>query len=68
LADIPENIKNHLDIHPVQWIDEVLTLALASQPVPLPEKPEANEIVANEVQPTDKSIENNNTVIEAIKH
>jgi ATP-dependent Lon protease len=34
LAEIPENIKNHLDIHPVQWIDEVLAHALVSQPVP----------------------------------
>jgi len=33
LADIPENIKNHLDIHPVKWIDEVLKLALAREPV-----------------------------------
>jgi len=68
LADIPENIKNHLDIHPVQWIDDVLAFALASQPVPLPEKTDVNEIVANEAQPTDKSIENNNIVVEAIKH
>jgi len=68
LADIPENIKNHLDIHPVQWIDEVLALALASQPIPLQEKTEVNEIVANEAQTTDKSMENNNTVVEAIKH
>lgn len=35
LAEIPENIKNKLEIHPVQWIDEVLALALASMPVPL---------------------------------
>jgi len=68
LADIPENIKNHLDIHPVQWIDEVLTLALASQPVPLPETSQVEEIVANESQAADKSVENNNTVVEAIKH
>lgn len=33
LADIPENIKNHLDIHPVKWIDEVLKLALEREPV-----------------------------------
>jgi ATP-dependent Lon protease len=65
LADIPENIKNHLDIHPVQWIDEVLTLALASQPVALPE---ANEIIANDVQLTDKAVENKASVAEGIKH
>lgn len=28
LEDIPENVKADLDIHPVQWIDEVLELAL----------------------------------------
>ena len=65
LADIPENIKNYLDIHPVQWIDEVLTLALASQPVPLPE---VNEIIVNEVQLADKSAENKIDVVEEIKH
>ena len=65
LADIPENIKNYLDIHPVQWIDEVLTLALASQPVPLPE---VNELIVNEVQLADKSAENKIAVVEEIKH
>jgi ATP-dependent Lon protease len=68
LADIPENIKNHLDIHPVQWIDEVLALALASQPVPLPEVSQVNEIVANDVQAADKSVESKSAVVEAIKH
>jgi len=37
LADIPENIKNRLDIHPVKWIDEVLSLALERKPEALPE-------------------------------
>lgn len=32
LTDIPENIKNYLDIHPVKWIDEVLELALEHVP------------------------------------
>jgi ATP-dependent Lon protease len=65
LADIPENIKNHLDIHPVQWIDEVLVLALASQPVPLPE---VNETIENDVQLADKSVESKTSVLEEIKH
>ena len=65
LADIPENIKNHLDIHPVQWIDEVLSLALASQPVPLSD---VNEIIVNEVQLTDKSVEKKSSTAEGIKH
>ncbi len=28
LKDIPENVKNDLEIHPVKWIDEVLEFAL----------------------------------------
>jgi ATP-dependent Lon protease len=28
LKDIPENVKNDLDIRPVKWIDEVLEIAL----------------------------------------
>jgi ATP-dependent Lon protease len=41
LADIPDNIKNRLDIHPVKWIDQVLELALERKPEPLVDKPEA---------------------------
>lgn len=40
LVDIPENIKNHLQIHPVKWIDQVLELALERSPQPLEEKSE----------------------------
>jgi ATP-dependent Lon protease len=40
LSEIPDNIKNRLDIHPVKWIDQVLDLALESKPKPLPEKSE----------------------------
>lgn len=32
LAEIPDNIKTELDIIPVQWIDEVLKIALQHQP------------------------------------
>ena len=32
LADIPENVIGDLEIHPVRWIDDVLTLALAHDP------------------------------------
>jgi len=35
LAEIPENIKNHLHIHPVKWIDQVLEFALEKMPKPL---------------------------------
>jgi ATP-dependent Lon protease len=43
LTEIPDNIKDNLDIHPVKWVDEVLELALARKPEPLPE----DEIVAD---------------------
>jgi ATP-dependent Lon protease len=36
LAEIPDNIKEKLDIRPVKWIDEVLQSALTHMPVPLP--------------------------------
>jgi ATP-dependent Lon protease len=34
LADIPENIKDKLDIRTVKWIDEVLEVALERSPLP----------------------------------
>ena len=34
LAEIPDNIKDKLDIRPVKWIDEVLELALERSPLP----------------------------------
>ena len=37
LVEIPDNIKNKLDIHPVRWIDQVLSVALESKPEPLAE-------------------------------
>jgi len=38
LAEIPDNIKNRLEIHPVKWIDQVLEMALERKPESLPEK------------------------------
>ena len=35
LAEIPDNVKNRLEIIPVKWIDRVLDIALQSKPVPL---------------------------------
>ncbi|MBI1285329.1 MAG: endopeptidase La [Thiobacillus sp.] len=42
LTEIPDNIKNKLDIHPVKWIDQVLEFALEHAPEPLPDEPEAD--------------------------
>ena len=39
LKEIPDNVKNKLDIHPVKWIDQVLELALERKPQALPEDP-----------------------------
>jgi ATP-dependent Lon protease len=36
LVDIPDNVKNKLEIMPVKWIDKVLEVALERQPEPLP--------------------------------
>lgn len=59
LAEIPENIKNQLDIHPVQWIDEVLALALATMPQPLVEVAEVKDVATKDAPAS---------ISEAIKH
>jgi len=51
LQDIPENVKNGLEIVPVRWIDKVLELALESQPVPLPEEDAVATPVAADAVP-----------------
>jgi ATP-dependent Lon protease len=38
LQDIPENVKNGLEIVPVKWIDKVLEVALERMPQALPEE------------------------------
>ncbi|MBK6294073.1 MAG: endopeptidase La [Rhodoferax sp.] len=38
LQEIPENVKNGLEIVPVRWIDKVLELALERMPTALPEE------------------------------
>jgi ATP-dependent Lon protease len=58
LSEIPDNIKNRLDIHPVKWIDQVLELTLESRPTPLPAKSEA--VALPPVEPTE--------VVAAVKH
>jgi len=37
LADIPDNVKNKLEIVPVRWIDKVLEIALERMPTPVVE-------------------------------
>jgi ATP-dependent Lon protease len=47
LVEIPENIKQNLDIRPVHWIDEVLEVALQYMPVPV-EKKDTEEQMKND--------------------
>jgi len=48
LTEIPENIKNALEIVPVKWIDQVLELALERKPEPLAESAEVAAVPAGE--------------------
>jgi ATP-dependent Lon protease len=57
LQEIPDNVKNGLEIIPVKWIDQVLQVALERQPVPLTDEevamanaavvPASNELSGN---------------------
>jgi ATP-dependent Lon protease len=51
LADIPDNVKNHLEIIPVKWIDKVLEIALERAPVPLPAVVAAPVIATPAIEP-----------------
>jgi ATP-dependent Lon protease len=59
LQDIPENVKNGLEIVPVKWIDQVLEVALEGKPVPLSDE-EVAAAALSAVPATAKS--------EAVKH
>lgn len=61
LTDIPDNIKNKLDIHPVKWIDQVLELALEHVPEPLSEESESET-------PAIAVSEEGGTAARALKH
>jgi ATP-dependent Lon protease len=50
LADIPDNVKNKLEIVPVKWIDRVLELALERMPEPLPDDEPAAAAVPPEAE------------------
>lgn len=45
LAEIPDNVKNFLEIVPVRWIDKVLELALERMPEPLSEEEAVKEAI-----------------------
>ncbi len=55
LTEIPDNIKKDIEIVPVQWIDEVLELALVSPTKPLTD----DEFALSTSKENDKSSKNN---------
>jgi len=60
LVEIPDNIKNRLDIHPVKWIDQVLEFALERQPQPLESEASGTVAIA--------AIETSEVTTSSIKH
>ena len=50
LADIPDNVKNKLEIVPVRWIDKVLEIALERMPEPLTETAPVEAVAAAAVK------------------
>ncbi|CAN1546954.1 Lon ATP-dependent Lon protease, bacterial type [Burkholderiaceae bacterium] len=58
LQEIPENVKNGLEIIPVKWIDKVLEIALESMPQPLPDEDPLAAAPSTDAAPK----------VEAIKH
>ncbi|HRH73985.1 MAG TPA: endopeptidase La [Zoogloea sp.] len=51
LTEIPDNVKNGLEIIPVKWIDQVLEHALARMPEALPDVPVGDAAVASPTEP-----------------
>jgi len=60
LAEIPDNVKQGLEIVPVKWIDKVLSIALERQPVPLTDEEVAAQVAAAASTPAASS--------DAVKH
>jgi len=61
LKEIPENIKESLEIKPVKWIDEVLDIALAYPPEPRAEKGDENTSSAKSGDDSNDAAERINT-------
>jgi ATP-dependent Lon protease len=65
LPEIPDNVKNNLEIIPVRWIDRVLELALERLPEPLHEDEVAEVLVA----PTTPTVATETAVVgDRLKH
>jgi len=53
LQEIPENVKNGLEIIPVKWIDKALEIALVRSPTPLTEEEMASPVVSSDANKTE---------------
>jgi len=60
LTEIPDNVKNELEIIPVKWIDQVLEHALERMPEALPDTPATEVAVAKPAEPAENG--------EVVKH
>jgi ATP-dependent Lon protease len=65
LIDIPDNVKNAIEIVPVRWIDKVLELALERKPEPLPD-PSPEELAKKAAESAKSS--STSTSGDVIKH
>ncbi|HEX6975043.1 MAG TPA: S16 family serine protease, partial [Vicinamibacterales bacterium] len=55
LVDIPKNVTQSLEIHPVRWIDEVLDIAL-ERPLAPATKAEGDAPLAREEHPAESGV------------
>ncbi len=62
LADIPENVKNGMEIIPVKWIDQVLQAALERMPVPLTDEEMMPAVAVVAVATKEKTTEKSKVV------
>ncbi|MYJ75922.1 MAG: endopeptidase La, partial [Gammaproteobacteria bacterium] len=44
LKEVPDNVKEDLEILPVEWMDEVIEAALERRPAPCPEEPDPTQV------------------------
>ena len=55
LEEIPQNVKDGLEIHAVKWIDEVFEWGLESQPVPYVAEMQPENTVENQTKSSRKA-------------
>jgi ATP-dependent Lon protease len=61
LKEIPDNIKKDIDIRAVNWIDEVLEIALTDRPKPLPPTEEGSATLVKDAGGDDAGVGHVNT-------